>query len=415
MNNKMLMKNLGELVMVYDGKQHLGDVFKSSKKKGYPGIPLFSVTLNDGLVIRDSLDRRTETNIDPKDHLLVQEGFIAYNMMRAWQGALGRATTDGLVSPAYVVLKPTKYVDSKFAEYLFKTPRMIYLFWAYSYGLTKDRLRLYYNDFSRIPVELPPLPEQKKIAQILSTWDKAIATTEQLLANSQQQKKALMQQLLTGKKRFPRFGGEFKRYHFSDLLTIDAKSLGIKTPNDFEFDYISLSDVETGGIASNLERHKYKNAPSRARRVITEGDILFATVRPNLQGFAKVGRTHAGCIASTGFAVLTPKKNMCGDYVYHYLFSVHITGQIKALVVGTNYPAINSSDVAGLSIYCPEYEEQKKIADILNNCDSTILKLQDKLDCLKQEKKALMQQLLTGKRRVKVGKEEIPEKEAARA
>lgn len=67
--------------MVYERKQHLGDVFKSSKKKGYPGIPLLSVTLNDGLVIRDSLDRRTETNIDPKDHLLVQEGFIAYNMM----------------------------------------------------------------------------------------------------------------------------------------------------------------------------------------------------------------------------------------------------------------------------------------------------------------------------------------------
>ena len=99
--------------------------------------------------------------------------------------------------------------------------------------------------------------------------------------------------------------------------------------------------------------------------------------------------------------MLSPKKGVCGSYLYHYLFGAHITGQINALVVGTNYPAINSSDVAGLLIYYPEYEEQEKIAEILNNCDSILSVLQQKLEGLKQEKKALMQQLLTGKRRVK--------------
>ena len=175
--------------MVSNSETHLGDFFKSSRKKGMDGLPLLSVTLNDGLVIRDNLDRRTETNLEASEHLLVQSGDIAYNMMRVWQGALGRATVNGLVSPAYVVLRPTEEIDSLYAEYLFKTSRMIYLFWAYSYGLTKDRLRLYFNDFARIPVEIPELQEQKKIAQILSTWDKAITTTGQLLANSQQQKK----------------------------------------------------------------------------------------------------------------------------------------------------------------------------------------------------------------------------------
>ncbi|WP_429183107.1 restriction endonuclease subunit S [Aeromonas rivipollensis] len=91
-------------------------------------------------------------------------------------------------------------------------------------------------DFEKIKVLTPPLNEQKKIAKILSTWDKAISTTEQLLANSQQQKKALMQQLLTGKKRLNGYSGAFKRYHFSDILKIDSKSLGTKTDPDFEFD-----------------------------------------------------------------------------------------------------------------------------------------------------------------------------------
>ncbi|CCU71417.1 restriction endonuclease subunit S [Thalassolituus oleivorans] len=263
------------------------------------------------------------------------------------------------------------------------------------------------NDLHAVRVKLPAIPEQKKIAQILSTWDKAITTTEQLLANSQQQKKALMQQLLTGKKRLldengVRFSGEFKRFHFSDLLNIDQKSLGAKTDPDLKFDYISLSDVGTGTISRAIERHTFKTSPSRARRIVSSGDILLATVRPNLQGFAKVKEQHKHCIASTGFAVLSPKKGTCNDYIYHYLFGSHITGQINALVVGTNYPAINSSDVSGLCIYCPNYEEQVQIAKVLNSSDELVYALQQKLDALKQEKKALMQQLLTGKRRVKI-------------
>jgi len=249
---------------------------------------------------------------------------------------------------------------------------------------------------------LPPLPEQRKIAQILSTWDKAISTTESLIANSQQQKKALMQQLLTGKKRFAEFEGKWERHSLSSLAFIDRNSLGKNTASTFQFRYISLSDVHTGTISDNLEKHHFETSPSRARRKVSNGDILLATVRPNLQGFAKIGSNHNDCIASTGFSVLTSKKNVCGNYLYHYLFGAHIKGQIEALVVGSNYPAINSSDVSGLKVYCPLHDEQKKIASVLTAADQEIDTLQQKLSHLKQEKKALMQQLLTGKRRVMV-------------
>ncbi|MCY9829290.1 restriction endonuclease subunit S [Vibrio chagasii] len=262
-----------------------------------------------------------------------------------------------------------------------------------------------------VKVGLPPLPEQRKIAKILSTWDKVIATNEKLIATSKQQKKALMQQLLTGKKRLVNpetgkaFEGEWERHSMSDLVFIDRKSLGKKTPDDFEFQYISLSDVAVGSISKELEVHKFASAPSRARRVIQEGDILLSTVRPNLKGFAKVSGKHADCIASTGFSVLTPKKRVSGDYIHQYIFSSHVTGQIDSLVVGSNYPAINSSDVAGLKVYCPTYEEQQKIASVLTAADKEIEVLEAKLSHFKQEKKALMQQLLTGKRRVKVDEE----------
>lgn len=258
------------------------------------------------------------------------------------------------------------------------------------------------DDVCNFPILLPPLPEQTKIAQILSTWDKAIATTEQLIGNSQQQKKALMQSLLTGKKRLPGFEGEFKYLNFSDVVGIDQQNLKNKTADDFYFKYISLADVKFGVIEKSLEYISFKTAPSRARRILKEGDILLATVRPNLQGFARVKKEHSEMIASTGFSVLSPKKSFCSDYIFHYLYSDHLTAQIDSLVVGSNYPAINSSDVANLKIFCPEYNEQVEIAKVLNNCLDTIENMQKKLAFLKQEKAALMQQLLTGKRRVRV-------------
>lgn len=247
--------------------------------------------------------------------------------------------------------------------------------------------------FKKLKLAIPPYKEQQKIAKILSVWDKAISVTEQLVVKSQQRKEELLRILLKPTE-------SFRKYKLSDLSRIDCNSIGSKVDDDFEFDYISLSDVNNGCISDDLVRHRLKNAPSRARRIVRKGDVLLSTVRPNLQGFAKVEEKHDGVIASTGFSVLTPHKNMCGDYIYHYVFSGHIKNQINSLVVGTNYPSINSSEIANLVIYCPEYQEQVKISRVLNASSEIIRIYQQKLAALKQEKQALMQQLLTGKRRV---------------
>lgn len=197
--------------MPANSKQKLGDLFRNRREPGLPGLPVISVTLNHGLVGRDTIDRKTDTNLTPEGHLLVKAGDIAYNMMRMWQGASGLAKHDGVVSPAYVVLAPRNGIDPVFASYWFKSPRMVYLFWAYSYGLTNDRLRLYFKDFADIPVSVPPHDEQVRIGEILSWWDTAIAQTEKLVEAKRKLKTGLMQQLLTGKRRFPEFGQPAKQ------------------------------------------------------------------------------------------------------------------------------------------------------------------------------------------------------------
>jgi restriction endonuclease S subunit len=176
-------------------RQHvtrLGEFFNQRQEPGIPGLPVMSVTMNDSLVYRDDIDRRLESALRPDQHLLVKKGDIAYNMMRMWQGACGLALHDGVVSPAYVVLEPKPGMDSRFAYHWFKSTKMIHHFWAYSHGLTEDRLRLYFDNFCEIPAT-PPLPEkQKRIVAIVDSWDQAISETERLIDAKMQRRRGLL-------------------------------------------------------------------------------------------------------------------------------------------------------------------------------------------------------------------------------
>ena len=171
----------------------LGELFQSRREPGVEGLPVLSVTMNDGLVPREAIDRKADGKLLPEKHLLVRKGDLAYNMMRMWQGASGLTVQDGIISPAYIVVTPSDAIDPIFASYWFKSARMIYLFWAYSYGITGDRLRLYYKDFSKIPVRVPIRSDQVRIGKMLAAADLAIARTGDLIAARQQLKDGLTQ------------------------------------------------------------------------------------------------------------------------------------------------------------------------------------------------------------------------------
>lgn len=172
-----------------------GSLFSNRVTKGEQGLPIYSVTMHDGMVKRDSFDRNFYDIEDAAGNKKVCKEDIAYNMMRMWQGALGVAPEDCLVSPAYIVLAPMKDALPVFFQYLFKLPATLLLLTSHSRGLTKDRLRLYYDDFSRIPLRCPALPEQQRIASCLSSLDALITAETQKIEALKTHKKGLMQQL----------------------------------------------------------------------------------------------------------------------------------------------------------------------------------------------------------------------------
>ena len=193
---------------------------------------------------------------------------------------------------------------------------------------------------------------------------------------------------------------EWEVKRLGDIANIDEKSLNSQTLNDYEFDYISLSDVDSEDFKIETTKQIFKTAPSRARRIVTKGDILMSTVRPNLQGFSIIKNEVENLIASTGFAVISPFKGV-SEYLFMVIFSQSISRQFHQLLVGSNYPAINSKDVKRLKILSPPLPEQQKIAEILTCWDAAIEKQTQLIEKLETRKRGLMQQLLTGKKRLK--------------
>ena len=182
-------------------KMEAGELFASRVEDGEEGLPIYSVTMNDGMIRRSSLERKVDDIAEFGGNKKVRKSDIAYNMMRMWQGAFGVAPEDCMVSPAYVVLSPEDGTHSDFFGYLFKLPKYLQLLTSHSQGLTLDRLRLYYKDFARISVLIPSIREQQKIADCLTSLDDLIIAQTQKLDALKAHNKGLMQQL------FPSVGG----------------------------------------------------------------------------------------------------------------------------------------------------------------------------------------------------------------
>ncbi|EPI4836019.1 restriction endonuclease subunit S [Klebsiella pneumoniae] len=275
-------------------------------------------------------------------------------------------------------------------------------------GMAQKHLNV--GAYQVLKINLPPLREQKKIAQILSTWDKAITVTEKLLVNSQQQKKALMQQLLTGKKRLldengVRFSGEWEKGKFCDMANIDTgyafKSKDF-TQSDSGIPIIRMSDFKTGGLdvlgAAKVDRDSVNGLDKFKLRV---GDFVFG-MSGSLNNYGRVEKKDLPCYLNQRVGRILAKECANQAFITYLYLSDSIQQSILDKAAGAAQLNISISDLRSMVVYYPCIEEQQKIAAVLSAADAEISTLEKKLACLRDEKKALMQQLLTGKRRVKV-------------
>lgn len=192
---------LGDVPGHWDVRRN-GRLFGARRETGFPNLPILEVSIRSGVRIRDfDSGGRKQEMADRSKYQRAVEGDIAYNMMRMWQGAVGIAPADGLVSPAYVVARPFPETDAAYYAYLFRTAAYMREIDVFSRGIVPDRNRLYWESFKQMPSVYPPLDEQRLIVQFLD-WHGAqtatlIRTKRKLIALLNEQKRAIIHRAVT--------------------------------------------------------------------------------------------------------------------------------------------------------------------------------------------------------------------------
>ncbi len=293
---------------------------------------------------------------------------------------------------AFVFSSPA--VDWRFFHYIFLTIELGKMVSATALPSLNGR------DIAALTFGFPKAPEQHAIAAALSDADALIASLEALIGKKRDLKQAAMQQLLTGKKRLPGFTGEWEEKRLGDVSVLDPENLSSGTDPSYRFKYVSLEDVDNGAL-SGFSESVFRSAPSRARRKIVAGDILIATVRPNLKSHLLFLEKSPDWICSTGFAVVRciPEKANA-RYIIQHVFGHVIADQIEKLITGSNYPAISSNDVRALRIPMPGFREQAAIAEVLSEMDDELTMLVSQRDKTLALRQGMMQELLTGRIRL---------------
>lgn len=156
--------------------QRNGRLFSHRVEPGYPDLPILEVSLRTGVRVRDMVNGKRKQVMSAKEkYKRAVKGDITYNMMRMWQGAVGPAPTDGLVSPAYVVVRPHAGVNTAYYSYLFRTAAYMQEVNKFSRGIVADRNRLYWESFKQMPSLVPGIADQDKIVEFLHVQDAHIA------------------------------------------------------------------------------------------------------------------------------------------------------------------------------------------------------------------------------------------------
>lgn len=249
-------------------------------------------------------------------------------------------------------------------------------------------------------VFLPPLPEQQKIAAILSTQDKVIELKEKLLAQKQQQKKYLMQQLLTGKIKlanYPNNWHEIKLGEVSSMASGGTPDSKNKAYYGNTYNWISISDISNAGkyIDDSNRKLSQSGFDNCTARLFNPGTVLLAM-------YASVGKcaiARKTCCTSQAILGITPQKELVNEYLYYVLVNENV--RLKSFSQASSQPNINKKIVEDVLIKLPSLSEQKAIVEILSTADREIDLIQKFIEAEKQKKKALMQLLITGKVRRK--------------
>ncbi len=353
--------------------------------------------LDQGL-IRGTDKEISDLGIKNSSARLLPHGTVAL-LRDASVGRVGILAEEMAVSQHFVAWVCGGELENRYLYYWLLSQRRLFVRMAV--GTTIVTIGMPF--FAKLEVPVPPVPEQIKTAAILSTCDEAIEKTSDLIKAKQRQKKALMQQLLTGKKRLPGFEGEWTVRKLSEVLSHVFRP--VDWAPDRIFHLVSIRRRSMGLFRREpLRGDEYKTTDLHELKA---GDFVVSKRQVTHGALAMVTEEFDGCHVSKEYSIFVNKD----PEGFHMPFFDWLSRTPRLWWLA--YVASNGVVIEKLIfepktylkfevLLPPSIEEQTAITEVLDTCDRELRKLEEGLSALQQQKKALMQKLLTGQVRVKV-------------
>jgi type I restriction enzyme S subunit len=244
---------------------------------------------------------------------------------------------------------------------------------------------------ANMDLKIPPLPEQKRIVDLISSVDSYIEALQHQLETAKRSRNAVLHELLTA-------GGD----DWVETTLGDVAHLNPEQARDYDSDrlikYIDLSTVTfDSGISSEIDQLPFNEAPGRARRIIRENDVIVSTVRPYLKGFAFVGKEFSGQIASTGFCVIRAKsESILSELIWALVGSDDFVDFLIRRSTGSNYPAVRPNDISDFTFMLPPLHDQETVSKLITTFDDTIRASSVLINSAQNLRSGLLSDLLSG-------------------
>jgi len=394
-------------------------LFREVNDRDHPNEELLSVTISRGVVRQADLlsdsSKKDSSNEDKSAYKLVEPGDIAYNKMRAWQGAVGVSAYRGIVSPAYIVQRLRNPRNSpRYIHYLLRTPSFTTEAERWSYGITSDQWSLRAEDFKKIYFSVPGPDEQIAIVRFLGWVGRRIRQVSRARKRRirllTEYKQTLIYQAVTGKidvrtgKPYPKYKdsgvewlGEVPEHwevrRLKSSVAHINEQTNAKNPDEL---YIALEHVEswTGRLRAPAGDVEFDSQVKRFRA----GDVLFGKLRPYL---AKVVRPEQDGVCVGEFFVLRPKYAVTPRYLEVVLRSSPAIDFVNSSTYGAKMPRADWTFVGGMLFPHPPITEQTAIVEFLDEqterIDAAIAADRRVIDLLKEFRTRLVADVVTGK------------------
>ncbi len=397
--------------------KNLGQIYTERNERGNDSLPILSVSIHSGIsngeLSTETLGKKVRRSEDKSLYKHVQAGDLVLNMMRAWQGALGVAKTEGMVSPAYLTATPDDTVYPLFMDCGLRRPQIVAQMNKLSYGVTDFRKRLYWDSFIRVGVDMPAVPEQEKIAAYFSHLDLAISLHQIKLDKLMALKKSMRQRMFPCPNknapdlRFEGFSGAWgevcienamqnvannslsradltyssgaaKNIHYGDILVKFGEIL------DAQSDGIPL--ITSSAIVEKLVSSRLK-----------DGDIVMADAAEDEAVGKCTELSNTGSqvvVAGLHTIALRPKNSFAPYFLGYYMNSEAFHTQLLPIMQGTKVLSISKAAISRLVIRFPTDEaEQRKIGAYFHNLEKLISGHATQIQKLKQIKAACLEEM----------------------